>query len=73
MAVEQTGFSSGTPNNDDDVCFARERRDKNFLIKSLTCAADLLASLWRRDGERKRERWKKRARSRPMCCGEGQK
>lgn len=23
VAVEQTGFSSGTPNNDDDVCFVR--------------------------------------------------
>lgn len=39
VAAEQTGFSSGAP-NDDDVCFAaRGERNKNFLIKSLTCAS----------------------------------
>lgn len=68
VAAEQTGFSSGTP-NDDDVCFAaRSARNKNFLIKSLTCASrGRFVSFF--VGTRRREKEKERKGLEPDGAG----
>lgn len=39
VAAEQTGFSSGAPKRRRTYALLRAERNKNFLIKSLTCAS----------------------------------
>lgn len=60
VAAEQTGFSSGTPNETTRMLWCAER-NKNFLIKSLTCASrarfvSFFVGTRRREKEKGKER-----------------